>query len=232
MFCTVRRYEARNLPSVVMAESRPENQLISETSLPDVENRFSAVSDSALADCPQELLPSELWIRAFLSNFSELRRRLKRESDLLSGKVDEMPVRIRSRSMLPQHLKEELYQLELNPPSLLMPELHDLVRIDQINIAKRIIKASKKLDSADTLDESDAANLYALSARIERPLHGDVAAAYRAILRKCCRLRAAVRGCHDLSLPHLNIIIVISGAYFGQDEMLASYQDEDLGDES
>ncbi len=51
-------------------------------------------------------------------------------------------------------------------------------------------------------------------------------ALYRALLRHCARLRAAASDPHDPLLPHLNILIAISGCYFGQDETLAAAWEE------
>ena len=100
-----------------------------------------------------------------------------------------------------------------------------------------------------------AAQLYALSARIEKPLHAGTCALYRELLRKCAARRAALgaaapaaavaaaaavqpggaadaaeaveAAAADPLLPHLNILIVIAGAYFGQDEELATMWDDD-----
>ena len=57
--------------------------------------------------------------------------------------------------------------------------------------------------------------------RIEKPLHADTCALFRALLRHCARLRAGAAGPADPRLPHLNILISIAGGCFGQDEQLA-----------
>jgi hypothetical protein len=97
-----------------------------------------------------------------------------------------------------------------------------------------------------------AAQLYALSARIEKPLHAGTCALYRELLRRCAARRAALgaavaaattaanepgaaadaahaveAAAADPLLPHLNILIIIAGAYFGQDEELATMWDDD-----
>ena len=43
----------------------------------------------------------------------------------------------------------------------------------------------------------------------------------RSLLRKCCELRNTLPGRHDPLLPVLNVLIAISGGYFGQDEILS-----------
>ena len=55
-------------------------------------------------------------------------------------------------------------------------------------------------------------------------------ALYRQLLRLCAQQRAAL--CVDAApadplLPHLNILITLAGAFFGQDEELAAMWEED-----
>ena len=181
---------------------------------------------SSLPECKDELKPSEEWTRVFLSEFSKLHHQLRRESELLAGRVDAL--RIQSQTMLPEEAQRELAELELSSPSSVMPELSDSFGLDQVAITRRILKLAKKIEQDQLLDISDASGLYALSARLERPLHGDMAAVYRGILRRCCEWRSGVEDRYDPLLPHLNILIVIAGAYFGQDELLAEYGDEEF----
>lgn len=50
----------------------------------------------------------------------------------------------------------------------------------------------------------------------------------RALLRHCARLRAGLPSAQDPLLPSLNILIAITGAFFGQDEILAgTWEDAD-----
>ena len=58
------------------------------------------------------------------------------------------------------------------------------------------------------------------------PLAG-TCALYRQLLRVCASQRAALAGPADPALPHLNILIVLAGAYFRQDEQLATMWDDD-----
>ena len=107
-------------------------------------------------------------------------------------------------------------------PSALMPELTELRGLDQVAVVRRLHEAVHRVVGGRSLDPGDAAQLYALSARVERPLHSDSCAAFRALVRRCCEWRAAAAGPRDPALPRLNILIVLAGAYFGQDEALAS----------
>ncbi|GBF92079.1 hypothetical protein Rsub_04426 [Raphidocelis subcapitata] len=67
--------------------------------------------------------------------------------------------------------------------------------------------------------------LFALAARLEKPLTADAAASFRALLRRCAALRAGVGGADDPALPRLNVLIAVAGAYFGQDEGLVQLVD-------
>lgn len=77
----------------------------------------------------------------------------------------------------------------------------------------------------DSLPLRRAQWLFALAARLEKPCHSEVAAAFRAVLRHCCRLRAGVATAADPLLPKLNVLIVLAGAYFAQDEHLCCIVD-------
>jgi survival of motor neuron protein-interacting protein 1 len=67
--------------------------------------------------------------------------------------------------------------------------------------------------------------LFALAARLEKPLHADLAAAFRGLLRHCAALRAGLGGGGDPLLARLNVLIVVAGAYFGQDERMSRVVD-------
>jgi hypothetical protein len=67
--------------------------------------------------------------------------------------------------------------------------------------------------------------LFALAARLEKPLHAELAAACRGLLRHCAALRAGAAGAGDPLLPRLNVMIAMAGAYFGQDESMVALID-------
>lgn len=63
--------------------------------------------------------------------------------------------------------------------------------------------------------------LFALSARIGKPLHAGGAAGFRALFARCAALRAGVGGPGDPLLPRANVLMAVAGAYFGQDPGMA-----------
>lgn len=75
--------------------------------------------------------------------------------------------------------------------------------------------------------------LYALLSRIHRPLHDTTSAAVRSLFLHCSELRSdfsnQVLTGHfsDDTLPQINLILSISGVYFGQDEVLSGIVDID-----
>ncbi len=178
------------------------------------------------------------------------------------------------------------------------PPLRPAPASPQLQVRRQLHAAIRQVVREEQLDPAAAALLYALSARIEKPLHAGGAAEarvglagseaavaarsrvdcattvqitalaglhrlgnpclclllpyplcltctlcctlphplsipagtcalYRQLLRLCASQRAALASAADPALPHLNIMIVVAGAYFGQDEELATMWDDD-----
>lgn len=164
---------------------------------------------------------------------------LCREVEIETGQVPGLPLRVPLPYLSGRNPAVEDHSLDA--PSSLMPELAALKGLDQVQIVTKLIKAVRALvrssvdtgaDTAIALPPTQlpdlAAVLYALSARVERPLHADTAASYRSLLRKCKLWRAqSIHSPTDPLLPHLNILISIAGGYFRQDEELSSMWDQE-----
>lgn len=63
--------------------------------------------------------------------------------------------------------------------------------------------------------------LYGLLARLEKPLDRNVASLVRQLYRRCSHLRASLAldsSSFDLQIASLNVLIAITGSYFGQGE--------------
>ena len=74
--------------------------------------------------------------------------------------------------------------------------------------------------------------LYGLLARLEKPIYHEAAAVLRRLFRCCCALRASLDESHinfNSDLASLNLLILISGTYFGQSESNSNirFDDED-----
>jgi len=170
---------------------------------------------------------------------------LCREFEIETGQVPGLPLRVPPHIFLSESNPAVTPEHPVDSPSSLMPELAALKGLDQVKIVTKLIKAVRTLIHTDPDADGTssppplprqlpelAAELYALSARVERPLHADTAASYRSLLRKCKLWRLqSITSPTDPLLPHLNILISIAGGYFRQDEKLSSMWDEEEEDE-
>lgn len=79
--------------------------------------------------------------------------------------------------------------------------------------------------------------LYGLLARLEKPLDRTMASLLRELYRRCSQLRAALvedDSTFDVQIASLNVLIVITGSYFGQGEeysTLTRGYDDECGEE-
>jgi Survival motor neuron (SMN) interacting protein 1 (SIP1) len=72
-------------------------------------------------------------------------------------------------------------------------------------------------ESSGSLSTSRSRWIYALLARLETPVYQDTVAILRQLYRRCCLLRAGLgKGEVEEQLARLNILIVLTGAFFGQ----------------
>ncbi|KAL4442036.1 hypothetical protein ABPG77_011297 [Micractinium sp. CCAP 211/92] len=200
-------------------------------------------ADPGVQDCEPRLKPSSAWTRDFLQQFARLRRRLQREQEMLNNQVGTsrsggggggaaVRLSLLGDAASAVMTAEKLAALQLDPPSDAMPELQQLRGLDQLQVRRQLHSAIHAAVEEETVAPEAAAMLYALSARIEKPLHAGTCALYRQLLRHCAAQRAALGSSGDGAacgphLAHLNILITIAGAYFGQDEELATMWDDD-----
>lgn len=112
------------------------------------------------------------------------------------------------------------------PETLTLCCAHMLMLL-QPEVARLFLRHCQQLPEQcpDSLPLLRAQWLFALAARLEKPCHAEVAAGFRSLLRHCCKLRAGVSHDADPLLPKLNVLIVMAGAYFAQDEHLCSVVD-------
>ncbi|EFN58051.1 expressed protein [Chlorella variabilis] len=244
------RYEARQLPDVSAAPPPPpaaaahrqqhaadaphsqrqdaERQRQERVQCREHYSSAYLAADPGVAPCHPSLKPSAAWTRDFLHQFAQLRRRLQREYELSSAQA---AAGLAGGDGGPDAaVQAELAALSLDPPSACMPELQQLQGLDQLQVRRQLHSAMREAVRCERLAPEAAAHLYALSARIEKPLHAGTCALYRQLLRLCAQQRAAL--CVDAApadplLPHLNILITLAGAFFGQDEELAAMWEED-----
>ncbi|KAK6146295.1 hypothetical protein DH2020_020164 [Rehmannia glutinosa] len=93
-----------------------------------------------------------------------------------------------------------------------------LSKILKMNSAARTSMLKRRISSVEnmsTMSHDDSLWLFALCAAVDCPLDADTSAALRSLLRKCASLRAAKTEVDD-EVVILNILVTISGRYFGQ----------------
>lgn len=158
-----------------------------------------------IAKCPQNLLPSKDWEDAFLANFSEIRQAFL----LLENSPDQPSARKSSDNSCKQ--SDSTQQPKCIPT---VP----LVRgMDAVSRAATLRNYIRVLESASILSRDDCLWLFALCVAVDTPLDADTCASLRCLLRKCSSLLAG-KSEPDDEVAMLNILITITGKYFGQSE--------------
>ncbi|DBA04800.1 TPA: hypothetical protein N0F65_004437 [Lagenidium giganteum] len=95
------------------------------------------------------------------------------------------------------------------------PHMRLLLQFDQV-ITRRLIEYHTEWLEEEQLSRARAVWIYALLARLDKPVHADVAAVIRQLLRRCWLLRSQLSDPADVRLRSLNVIIVLAGDFFGQ----------------
>jgi hypothetical protein len=107
-----------------------------------------------------------------------------------------------------------------------------LLQFDQVMTQRVLTYHISWLEDSLSMTRSQAQWLYALLTRLEKPIHRDTESLIRQLYRRCCQLRKdlslrqsamdmvseADRLGLDQSVAELNMMIAITGKYFGQGE--------------
>ncbi|KAL5715142.1 hypothetical protein ACHQM5_017009 [Ranunculus cassubicifolius] len=188
------RWEAKQIPNVKIAKLDEgivkREQTVYMPVIPDI------------AQCPEHLLPTKQWEDAFLEDFAEVRQTL-RDPDTL-GDVQKS-----------EYLKKFVNINEDDSSS--DPKLSKLVGMDFVARASMLRNRIKLLEAKDALSRRDCAWLYGLCAVVDVPFDAEMGASLRYLLRKCAKLRSEKSNSDD-EVAMLNILVTISGRFFGQSE--------------
>lgn len=104
----------------------------------------------------------------------------------------------------------------------IQPSVSLLIQMDQVMTRRVLMHLTSWVVEDDfPMSHHRALWLYALLARLEKPLHRNESALLRSILRTCCKLRAVEKTCSN-TLPLLNVLIAIVGVYFEQGPQVMS----------
>lgn len=128
-----------------------------------------------------------------------------------------------SRAAVTHHNDHTHGELDALPVSF----IKTVLAMDQVCVAAVLQRYIQQFHDMPSPSRAQCLWLFALTARLEKPIHADMGASMRALLRKVCALRAGLQRADD-DLAQYNILIAITGAYFGQDEHLTQMIDFDL----
>ena len=121
---------------------------------------------------------------------------------------------------VPIEFDHSAFMEEWAGPKNVAPNNAVLLQFDQVLTQKLLSYHVDWLETSE-LSPANGGWLYGLLTRLEKPLHRDVVAVIRQLYRRCCYLRKALNvdsPSFDGTLASLNVLIAITGAYFGQGE--------------
>ncbi|KAJ1292610.1 hypothetical protein BS78_01G002900 [Paspalum vaginatum] len=149
--------------------------------------------------CSPDLCASKQWEDAFVTDFTKTR--------LIFSELDgsDEPSGVKKISLKPGTGSEPQ-----TDPTLTM-----LRNMDAVSRAATLRNYIDMIQSLDALSRNNCLWLFALCAAIESPLDAETCASLRSMLRKCATILATKTAMDD-EVAMLNILMTISGRYFGQ----------------
>lgn len=240
------RIEAEGIPDVVVAADIDPRRFDAQ----QTPNMPAIPSFAAVAN--ERVMPTQQWKDELLADFVELRQLIARWEAIgppatEPGSSDEQRETIK-RTNVPRMSDEDGWQAFFfgkpsgsspgSSPSLTSmggtpPHLRLLLQFDQVLTRRLIDYHTAWLEGVERLSRARAVWIYALLARLDKPVHAGVAATIRQLLRRCWQLRSDLdipsetperqldkdeddRKARELSLKSLNVLITIAGDFFGQ----------------
>lgn len=181
------------------------------------------------ADCMEGRKPVVSWMVKCLEDFKRLRETFQ-EMDR-DGETSSLPIGVDMRldGGFPATADSCVDDLEDEEA----PELHKVQQLDQVETGQLLQSQVEKLISQqeNTISRNQAMWCYTLMARLLKPCSPDVSSTLLLLLNFCKRIRAGVVVTNESSkqvLPLANLLIVLCGIYFGQDETMAGVIDIDI----
>jgi len=150
-----------------------------------------------------DLRASKQWEDAFLTHFSETRlvfsEHVSSDEPSVSG-----------------GMKNYTKPVSSTEPQI-DPTLTMLRNMDAVAIAATLRNYIDMIQSLDSLSRNNCLWLFALCVAVDAPLDAETCASLRSLLRKCATI-LATKSEMDEEVVMLNILMAISGRYFGQYE--------------
>lgn len=167
------------------------------------------------------MLPDAAWVPVFLAQFDALR------TAIIQGATY-----VRQCTTLASH--KNTHHSPDSPASVsallecarvdgdeTAPTTHLLQGLDHLATLRMLRYCVDRLETSSDICTLQAQWLFALLARLELPVDPDTGALLQQLQRRLTQLRAGVSGRHDPRLPPINVLLVVVGARFGQDQSLA-----------
>ncbi|KAJ0396938.1 hypothetical protein ATCC90586_008872 [Pythium insidiosum] len=229
------RLEADGIPDVVVASNvDPRHYDAKQTANMPAIDALEAIADASLE-------PEDAWRRNLLAEFAELRQLISRWQEIgppdAETDATDPSSQVPQRTHVPRMNDQEgwhtfffgrdpnaVESTESTEPRMAPescshgtpPHLRLLLQFDQVLTRRLLAYHTDWLADMPALSRARAVWIYALLARLDKPVHADVAAMLRQLLRRCWQLRNTLATADDERLKPLNILIVITGEFFGQ----------------
>ncbi|KAL7106112.1 hypothetical protein ACP275_07G090900 [Erythranthe tilingii] len=219
------RWETARIPKVTVAKINKRKE--QSTYMPQI---------PGIMQCPQSLLPLKQWEDSFLADFSKLRLDFARLDLEGPGGISSIkPESIEGGDILNQTVEsnnsfEKIVSLASSETSDAkvtqhspenasltndLPTLSTILKMESAARTSMLKRRIRAIENVSTLSHDDGLWLFALCVAVDCPLDADTSAALRSLLRKCASLRAGKTHVDD-EVVVLNILVTISGRYFGQ----------------
>ncbi|KAL6512838.1 hypothetical protein OROHE_019628 [Orobanche hederae] len=229
-------WEADRIPKVTVVKvNKIKEQSVYMPQIPDI------------MKCQDKLLPLKQWEESFLADFSELRQAFSRidpqgsssksssnkqhqtvyEEDILGQMLESTSEKFVSLISMDDSCMLDMsdHDAKVNPQSsatssLIIdpPTISKILKIDSAARTSMLKRMITSIENMSTLPHDTSLLLFTLCVAVDCPLDADTSAAFRSLLRKCASLRAAKEEVDD-EVVILNILVTISGRYFGQLEL-------------
>ncbi|GMH45863.1 hypothetical protein BSKO_13826 [Bryopsis sp. KO-2023] len=198
------------------------------------EHRTEYFPREDLPECSEGRKPTVRWMVGCLEDFKKLRQAFEELDNADEDENEELPigVLIQVDARLTKNTtdadSEVLSCLEENRKPQLM-EVQQLGMVETVDFLQAHVDNLLVQPKENTIRKIQAIWLYALMARLHKPVPPDISCTLLSLLRFCLKARANT-GEEKLGkvLPLVNLMIVVCGVYFGQDETLAGLIDVTL----
>ncbi|KAG7392241.1 gem (nuclear organelle) associated protein 2 [Phytophthora pseudosyringae] len=216
------RLEAEGIPDVVVALDVDPRQFDAQQT-----SNMPKLQTFGLKETDPERVPDEKWKRELLADFAELRQLISRWEAIGPPKAEalrdgDVPIEI-LHTKVPRMSDEEgwisfFFGKSGMETSATPPHLRLLLQFDQVLTRRLLDHHAAWIGDEDVgqVSRARAVWIYALLARLDKPVHASVAATIRQILRRCWTMRCELESPSEIQLKSLNILIVIAGDFFGQ----------------